>query len=319
MRDPLRSLLPLAWPIWLLLAGCAAGAPDPAPPRYELVVLGIAQDGGVPQLGCDRACCQDARAAGRVLGPASLGVIDRQTGHLLLVEATPAVERQVALLHRVAGIADRGRQPVDALLLTHAHMGHYLGLAHFGREAAASRGLPVFAAPRMADFLRSQAPWRQLVELEQIRVVECLPGEVFAPIADLQVTALPVPHRDEYSETVAFRIQGPRRTVLFVPDVDRWDAQPGLLERLLAGVDVAYVDGTFFDGGELPDRNLAEIRHPFITDTMARLAELARERPGAVRFIHLNHTNPALRDPAVRARITAAGFAVAAEGERVGL
>jgi pyrroloquinoline quinone biosynthesis protein B len=273
----------------------------------------------MPQLGCNQPCCTEARASGRTLGPACLGVIDHQHGKLLLVEATPAVERQVALLHQLAGTKPRGRQAVDGILLTHAHIGHYLGLAHFGREAAASRQLPVFAAPRLAQFLRREAPWRQLVALEQIAVFECALDAAQEPLPGLTAVPLRVPHRDEFSETVAWRLTGPTRTVLFVPDVDRWDSEPGLLDRLLAGVDVAYVDGTFFDGSELPDRDLREIRHPFVTDTMARLQELAQARPGAVRFLHLNHTNPALRDPAVRARIAALGFVVAEEGERIGL
>jgi pyrroloquinoline quinone biosynthesis protein B len=171
----------------------------------------------------------------------------------------------------------------------------------------------------MAAFLAGNGPWRQLLELGQLRLERIAARTPFEPLPGLTVTAIPVPHRDEYSDTMAFRIRGPQRTVLFVPDVDAWDRSPGLLERLLVGVDVAYVDGTFFDGSELPDRSLAEIRHPLMTDTMQRLAAFARRRPGAVRFLHLNHTNPALHDDAVAARVAAAGFAVAVPGERVAL
>ena len=94
---------------------------------------------------------------------------------------------------------------------------------------------------------------------------------------------------------------------------------PGLLERLLEGVDVAYVDGTFYDGGELPERNMAEIRHPLMIRTMELLAERARQKPGTIRFLHCNHTNPVLHDEAVRARIAAAGFRIAEQGERISL
>jgi pyrroloquinoline quinone biosynthesis protein B len=317
---------------WALSAGCA-GLPAPdadglvsAPGRssgaeLELIVLGVAQDGGLPQLGCNRPCCESARRAGRHLEPACLGVIDRRAGGLLLVEATPAIEPQVAMLQAAAGALDRGRRPVDAVLLTHAHLGHYLGLASFGREAAATSALPVHAAPRLQEFLRSNGPWSQLVDLHQIELRALPARREFAPLAgsDLLVNAIPVPHRGEFSETMAFQLRGPHRTVLFVPDVDRWDAQPDLLAELMSGVAVAYVDGTFFDGSELPDRNLAEIRHPFMTDTMAALADIARVRPGSVRFLHLNHSNPALHDPAVLAGLEARGFAVARQGERIGL
>jgi pyrroloquinoline quinone biosynthesis protein B len=296
-----------------VLAACAsppeATPAAPGASRHELVVLGIAQDGGVPHFGCRKACCEAARRDGTILDPACVAVVDQAQGKALLVEATPGIERQVARL----GV------PIAAVLITHAHIGHYLGLAQFGREVAATRELPVQGSPRLCAFLRAHGPWRQLVELAQIRLEEFAPGATFAPMPGLEVTAIPVPHRDEYSDTMAFKIRGAARAVLFVPDVDRWDKEPGLLARLVEGVDVAYVDGTFWDGSELPGRDLREIPHPLMTDTMRRLADLARERPGAVRFIHLNHTNPALRDAALRAQIEAAGFRIAEVGERVGL
>ena len=314
-------MLRLTMLLALLHAGCAlspAEAPA-APPRCELFVLGIAQDGGLPHLGCDRPCCATARALGRVLYPSCLGVLDHRNGKLLLVEATPRIEDQVAMLHRLAAVEGRGRQPVDAVLVTHAHIGHYLGLAMFGREVVGSQHLPVHCSPRFAAFLRGHGPWRQLVELGQIDLVEFPVGEVFSPWPGLTVQAFAVPHRDEFSDTMAFVLRGPEHAVLFVPDVDAWERAPGLLEQLLAGVDVAYIDGTFFDGSELPERDLAEIRHPLMTTTMQLLAATAQQRPGAIRFIHLNHTNPALHDAAVRERVVAAGFAVAEQGECVRL
>jgi len=297
-------------------AGCAAES-SPQAPRYEAIVLGVAQDGGLPHLGCTKPCCATARRDGRRETPASLAIHDRATGALVLVEATPAVEEQVALLHRLTGTRPDPRRPVDAVLLTHAHVGHYAGLVQFGREVAATDAIPVHVTPRLAEFLRSNGPWDQLVRLEQIRLVPVEPGRPFEPIPGIRVVAIPVPHRDEYSDTVALRIEGPNRTVLFVPDTDRW--QDGALERLVDGVDVAWLDATFYDGSELPGRDLSEIPHPPMVDTMARLATAARERPGRFRFLHLNHTNPALTDPALRERIRDRGFLVAEPGERVGL
>ncbi|MCA3009449.1 MAG: hypothetical protein INH34_13835 [Phycisphaerales bacterium] len=123
-----------------LLAACAAPeralgafAKPAAEPLFgasdvEVVVLGIAQDGGVPHFGCDKWCCEAARLDGRALHPAALGVVDKRVNKLLLVEATPAIEQQVDLLHAMAGVEGRGRQPVDGVLTTHAHLGHYLGV-----------------------------------------------------------------------------------------------------------------------------------------------------------------------------------------------
>lgn len=306
-----------------LLASCAA-APSPAtlPASVELFVLGIAQDGGLPHFGCEQPCCVNARASGRVLFPACLGVVDRRgdgAPRLLLIEATPRIEEQVALLHDLAFVHGRGRQPVDAVLTTHAHLGHYLGLAWFGREVAGSKQLPLHASPRFCAFVREHAPWRQLVAQGQLAPQPFVVGEPFAPWPGLQVTAFAVPHRDEWSDTMAFVVRGPNRAVLFVPDVDAWEQSPGLLGRLLDGVDTAYLDGTFYDGRELPDRDLSEIPHPLMTRTMTLLADVAKARPGALRFLHCNHTNPVLHDAALRGRLEAKGFALAAQGERVEL
>lgn len=297
----------------------ASGEPDGQHAGLSLFVLGTAQDGGLPHFGCDRPCCAAARASGRVLFPSCLGIVDHDRDRLVLVEATPRIEEQAALLHRLAGSHGRGRRVVDAVLLTHAHLGHYLGLAWFGREVAATDAIPVFCSERFAGYLRGHGPWRQLVELGQIALQPTAPEQPFSPIDGLLVTAIAVPHRDEYSDTMAFVLRGPNRAVLFVPDIDGWQRVPGLLDRLLDGVDVAYLDGTFYDGSELPDRDPAEIPHPLMTTTMDLLARRARERPGAIRFLHLNHTNPVLHDAALRARLQRRGFAVAEPGERVAL
>jgi pyrroloquinoline quinone biosynthesis protein B len=171
----------------------------------------------------------------------------------------------------------------------------------------------------MAGFLRSNGPWSQLVELEQIEIHEVASRRVFEPWEGLEIRAIPVPHRDEFSNTMAFKIAGPRETVLFVPDVDSWDANPGLLEELLREVTIAYVDATFFDGRELPDRDISEIPHPPMVDTMARLREWAQLHPGALRFIHMNHSNPALRNPTIQDDVERHGFHIAKRGERVPL
>lgn len=317
---------PVGFLVIAVLFGACRGVPEtpqrPLPDTrsssgLETIVLGIAQDGGLPHVGCSKPCCVGARRTGRRLYPACLAIHDRDAGRLVLIECTPRIEPQLAMLHDLSGLRERGRKPVDAVLLTHAHIGHYLGLAQFGKEVASTSGLPVHVSPRFASFLRENGPWRQMVELKQIELRELEPGTAFSPIPGVRVTAIPVPHRDEFSDTMAFKIQGPNRTVLFVPDVDSWKKEPGLLDRLIDGVDVAYLDATFFDGSELPDRIMARVRHPFIVESMEALGEQAKQRPGRFRFIHLNHTNPALHDPKIRARIRSAGFRIARQGERV--
>jgi pyrroloquinoline quinone biosynthesis protein B len=279
------------------------------------VVLGIAQDGGVPHVGCRQEACVAARKEpARRQRVASLGLVDERSGRRYLIDATPDLPAQLETLHGGRAWPDRQR-PVDGILLTHAHVGHYAGLMYLGREALGARGVPVYATPRMARFLRENGPWGQIVALGQIELREIHPGQEVALGADLKVTALTVPHRDEYSDTVAFRVRGPSRSLLFVPDIDKWERWDRRLEDELAAVDVALLDGTFFEADEVAGRSIAEIPHPLVEETVARAAG-AR---GKVRLIHLNHTNRLFWDGAARERLAARGLAVARDGEELPL
>ncbi len=247
-------------------------------------------------------------------------MVDRATGKRYLFDATPDLREQLEWLDA----HDPSREPglgIDGIFLTHAHIGHYAGLMFLGRESAGTRGIPVYAMPRMSEFLTRNGPWSQLVSLNNIalRTLAANKPEAFAP--GLSVMPLPVPHRDEFSETVGFLISGTGGKALFLPDVDSWDlweSRMGMrIEDLIARVGVAYIDATFFDDSELPPALAATVPHPRVVQTMARLAALPPELRRRVRFIHLNHTNQArFADSAARREILAKGFGVAALGER---
>jgi pyrroloquinoline quinone biosynthesis protein B len=285
-------------------------------PAPFAVVLGIAQDGGYPQAGTKESPAWNDPAQRRLV--ASLGLVDPLDGRRWLVDCTPDFPQQLQRLDRIAPSA--GSPGLAGILLTHAHVGHYAGLIHLGREAMGAYEVPVYAMPRMAQFLGANGPWELLLRLSNIVIAPLTAGETVRLNARLTVTPLLVPHRDEYSETVAFRIEGPRRKLLWLPDIDKWekwDAQGTRLEEVLASVDVAYLDGTFFADGEVPGRSMAEIPHPFVRETIGRLAALRAGKRHKVRFIHLNRTNPLVRgDAAAKAEVEAAGMAVAEEGEQ---
>lgn len=294
-----------------ILAGVVAPAHGAGAKSPFVVVLGIAQDGGLPQVGCRRKCC----TSGRREDVASLALVDPAARRWWLFEATPDFRAQYARMAREAPACT-----LAGVFLTHAHVGHYTGLTHLGREVMGTRGVRVWAMPRMRDFLAANGPWSQLVRLENIALVPLAADSAIALGDSLRVTPFAVPHRDEFSETVGFRIAGPRGSVAFVPDIDKWERWGRRIEDLLREVDVAYLDGTFFDGTELPGRDMREIPHPFIAETLDRFATLPPATRRRVRFIHLNHTNPALvKGSGERLRIERANCAVAAAGERVGL
>ena len=200
-------------------------------------------------------------------------------------------------------------------------MGHYSGLMHLGREALGAKGVGVAAMPRMASFLAQNGPWSQLVELENIEV-HVLNDDVPMPVlqGEATITPLRVPHRDEFSETVGYRIQGPKKSALFIPDIDKWTVWERSLVEELARVDLAFVDATFFDAAEVNHRDMSEIPHPFVVETMALLDGLSESEREKIYFIHMNHTNPLL-DPESEAsrEVEARGYHVAREGMTFGL
>lgn len=308
-----------------LLLAVSGVAEPPVSPGPRVVVLGTVQDGGLPQTGCDCSRCAAARKnpslARRV---ASLAIHIPKTGHVHLVDATPDLPAQIEEIHTFRSHPEgkNDRAPVDGALLTHAHMGHYLGLAHFGFESLNTSNLPVWASPRMAGYLRTNGPWSQLVGLKNIVLREFQPGTPFDLEEGVSVTAIQVPHRDELSDTMAFVIRGPKRTLFYVPDTDSWRAWPRPLIEVLEKekVDIALLDATFYSPDELPDREVTKIKHPLITESMDLLGTLVTSGKLQVYFTHLNHSNPALDadGPALRA-IEARGFRVLAEGDEFGL
>lgn len=301
-----------------VLRGCATPVRPIGIPF--VTVLGIAQDGGVPQTGSPGHPGWTDPSRRRLVS--CLGVVDPVSGERWVLDATPHFPEQWERL-RTASVAGAERRTPTGIFLTHAHVGHYTGLMFLGHESMGARGVPVYAMPRMSEFLRTSGPWGQLVRLGNIDLRPLEAGAAVPLNGRLSITPFRVPHRQEYSEVVGFRIDGPDRSVLFIPDIDSWDlwdADGTRLEDVLATVDLAYLDGTFYANGEIPGRDMTGFPHPFITTTMDRLATLPASERAKVRFIHLNHTNPALwADTPARREVERRGFAVAAEGEEFGL
>jgi pyrroloquinoline quinone biosynthesis protein B len=293
------------------LFAAVASAKPAAPARPYVMVLGIAQDGGIPQAGCAKSCC----TSGRREHVSSLALVEPAAHRWWLFDATPDFRDQVALVRTAAPGCS-----LQAIFLTHAHIGHYTGLMELGREVMGAHDVPVYAMPRMADFLTHNGPWSQLVDLHNI-ALEPLQADSIVIVSDsLNVTPFLVPHRGEFSETVGYRIASNRGVVVFVPDIDQWEKWDRAVDKLVAHVTAAYLDGTFFDAAELPGRDLSEIPHPLITHSLERLASLPDAQKARIHFIHLNHTNRAgIAGTPERKQVETAHFQVAKEGERTEL
>ena len=314
---------------WLLLGQVPGRAvptavASPTADSLELVdpyviVLGIAQDGGVPQAGIKQHPGWADPGARRLA--VSLALVDPESSQRWLFEATPDLRDQ---LHRLDMAFPVEATPgLGGIFLTHAHMGHYTGLMYLGHESMGAQGVPVYAMPKMKEYLDSNGPWDQLVRYGNIELRPLADGTPVHLNERLTVTPFLVPHRQEYTEVVGFRVEGPRRSLLFIPDIDSWkefDDAGTRIEDLIAGVDVAYLDATFYANGEIPGRDMSGFPHPFITHSMERFSGLSAEERAKIRFIHLNHTNPALHaESEARRTIEDNGFRVAEELERVEL
>lgn len=238
-------------------------------------------------------------------------------GDVYLIDATPDIQRQVAMVRDwqdpTRRQAARTRRPVDGIFLTHGHMGHYAGLLELGFEAAHADAVPVYGTESMEALLEEHAPWSQLVALKEIELRTVTPG---APVTvgPVKVVPVSVPHRAEFTDTVGYRLEGPRQAALYLPDVARWEEIPDP-DALLAGVDVLLLDATFFSGEELPGRDLTRIGHPLVVDSLARLGPRVEAGLLRVVLVHLNHSNPLLDEGSEAAlRVRQAGFEVARRG-----
>ncbi len=281
----------------------------PVLPETYIQILGVAQDAGFPQINCQKDCCKNLwsdKSLRKMVS--SIGVIDQKWNQCFLFDATPDIKDQLNILQK-------NQYDLGGVFLTHAHVGHYTGLMHLGREAMGAKEVPVFAMPKMQMMLENNAPWSQLVKLENIKI-QSLRNDSMTVLRSIKVTPIQVPHRDEFSETVGFKIFGKNKTALFIPDIDKWEKwNRNILDEIKA-VDYAFLDGTFYQNGEIPGRDMSLIPHPFMEESMEFFDVLAEEEKAKIYFIHFNHTNPVMqKDSNARVEVEKRGYQIAEEGQ----
>ena len=252
-----------------------------------LHVLGTLQDGGSPHLGCKKNCCLNlSEMDKKIRKVTSLEIFNQIKKESILFEATPDI------IHQWNSMYSKPK----GIFLTHAHMGHYSGLLHLGKEALASKCISVHVMPRMYNFLKNNGPWSQLIDQKNILLKKLHENESVQVLNKVKIIPLLVPHRDEFSETVGYKIVGPKKKVLFIPDIDKWSLWSKNLISVLREVDIAFLDATFFSAEEVEYRPIAEIPHPLVHETMKYLENESKVIKNKIYFIHMNHTNPLL-DP----------------------
>ena len=276
--------------------------------KTSLIVLGTVQDGGSPHIACNKECCKDLFLQpdqNRLI--VSIGIIDHENKKKYIFEATPNLIFQLKNLY-IQSRFDNGELP-DGIFITHAHVGHYSGLMYLGKEAMNSDNVNVYVMPKMKQFLENNGPWDQLVDIKNIHIKLLINNLNYNLTSNIKIMPFIVPHRNEYSETIGYIIEGTSKKILFIPDIDKWDKD---IIDLIYGIDYAFIDGTFYDVNEIDNRNISEIPHPFIVDSMNLFKEMPVKEKNKIYFIHLNHTNPVLNPNSKQTnKVTKNGFNIA--------
>ena len=298
----------------LFISHASVSAEESSPYLY---ILGVVQDAGFPQTGCYAEHCMPAWENSLLRrGATSVALIDPSTEQKFIFEATPNFPDQ---LYQLQAEASDDRFDLAGVFLTHAHIGHYAVLMFLGHEAMGASSVPVYAMPRMESFLRSNGPWSQLVAFQNIELHSLTDG-VGEEFDGLRITPFLVPHRDEFSETVGYKIQGPSKSAIFIPDINKWSDWEESIVELIRTVDYALIDATFFDDKELPGRDMSQIPHPFVSESLELFQEFSAEERNKVWFIHMNHTNPLLDPSSEQSKtVKAEGYNIATEGLRLRL
>ena len=304
-------------PLAAIFALVIAAAIDVSAASPYVLVLGTGQDAGVPQMGCDSPCCREVWANARFRQMvSSIALVDPDSRERWIFDATPDLPDQFEMLK----VATRDRtNRIDGIFLTHAHIGHYTGLMYLGRESMGSNGVRVYAMPRMRQVLEQNAPWSQLVSLKNIAIQPLADKTEVTLNKRITIEPFLVPHRDEFSETVGYRVKTATKTLVFIPDIDKWSKWQTPLADFVKTSDYLLIDGTFYADGEI-NRPMSEVPHPFVTETMDLLGSLPARDRAKVYFIHFNHSNPLVQGNAAKlGEVRRRGFRVATRGLRLNL
>ena len=301
----------------------SAGVVAPAGDVYAMM-LGTVQDAGVPQVGCYTELCEEGRAlhaSGQGRYVSSLALVEPEAERFYLVDATPDITRQIDLITEPAFRRRAAeRRPFDGIFLTHAHIGHYTGLAVLGNEGLGIVDTPVYCTEAMAGFLASNQPWRFLVDQGRIELRPLALDRWHRLDEHLEVQLWKVPHRDEFADTVGFVFRGPEASILFLPDINSWSLWDKDAAEAVASVDIALLDGSFWSMDEMPGRAVEDIPHPLMTQSMDTFQGVVDRGDSRVVLTHLNNSNPALDEGGPQqAEVARRGFEIAREGMRFGL
>ena len=282
--------------------------------NFVVLVLGSVQDGGYPHIGCREVCCQHAwKDASKRRLVSSLAVIDKSLNECWIIDASPDIKFQINMISDFLGIDTHPK--IMGIFLTHAHSGHYSGLLDLGKEALNISNTKLYVMPQMYDFIKSNSAFDFLIKSNNLCLELIENSQILILKEGLLIAPFLVPHRNEMSETVGYRIASNEKSVIYLPDIDSWEDWGQNISNVVKDNDILFIDGTFYDKDELQNRKVSEIPHLFITDTLDRLSSLSERDRKKVFFTHLNHTNNLIqKDHPRKKALDLDGYNIAQDG-----
>ena len=300
-------------------------------------VLGSAAGGGFPQWNCGCANCRGVRA-GELRATARTQecvAVSSDGDQWFLLNCSPEIRQQIESFPPLHPRGPR-HSPIAAILLTNGDLDHCLGLLSL-RE---SHPLVIYATDRLRrgftdgnvlyrtlDRFPGQITWRalKLGREEELADVEGRPSgllvEAVAMLGKLPIH-LEADGTSDPEDSVGFRIRE-RATGRILAYLSGVGGVTDAVRRAVEDADCVFFDGTFWSSDELPGLGLGTKRAEQMAHlpvggpdgSLARLHGLAAPRRI---FIHVNNTNPLLRDDSPeRATVEAAGWEVARDGMEV--
>ncbi|HYM89222.1 MAG TPA: pyrroloquinoline quinone biosynthesis protein PqqB [Nitrospiraceae bacterium] len=303
-------------------------------------ILGSAAGGGFPQWNCACFCCRGVReglinASPRTQESVGLSADD---GNWFLINASPDIRSQIESFGPLHPGKSR-TTPIQAIFLTNGDLDHCLGLLSL-RE---NHRLVIYATEsvrrgftegnvlyRTLQRFAGQVTWRTL-KLGVEETMLCADGRP----SGLTVKALAVPGKPpihlegrvspsdpELNVGLRFRQYTNGRVLAYLSAVG--SITSSVFEGL-ADADCVMFDGTFWSSDELSasgflEKSAEDLAHWPVGGMRGSLAILSKLTAPRRVFIHINNTNPILReDSTERKMIEAAGWSVARDGMEIRL
>ena len=283
--------------------------------RLVAMVLGSAQDGGYPYIGCRKECCKSVwKDISRRRLVASFAIIDTSLNCCWIIDASPDIKYQ---LNMISVFLDIEQIPeIKGIFLTHAHTGHYSGLLELGKEALNLSNVPLYVMPEMSDFIKSNRAFNFLIKSKNINLEIIEEGQNIDLRDNVYISSFLVPHRNEMSETVGYKVKSSKKSIIYLPDIDSWEGWDKDINHIVENNDYLLIDGTFYAKDEIPNRDIQTIPHPSIAESLDKFSNLSKENRKKVFFTHLNHTNKILKESnAETISLLKKGYNIASDGE----